>query len=57
MLLIQFSENIRDRLVARGFFSDAELTELLVALRRHLEDPETFQLSPVRFHAWGHKPV
>jgi SAM-dependent methyltransferase len=56
MQIIQFSENIRERLVARGFFSDAELTELLAALRRHLEDPETFQLSGVYFRAWGHKP-
>jgi SAM-dependent methyltransferase len=55
MLLIHFSENIREKFVTRGFFSDAELTELLVALRRHLENPETFQLSVVRFHAWGHK--
>ncbi len=57
MQIIQFSENIRERLVARGFFSDAELTELLAALRKHLEDPETFQLSGVSFQAWGHKPA
>ena len=57
MLLIQFMENVRERAVARGFFSDVELTDLLVALRRHLDDPETFQLSLVWFRAWGHKPA
>jgi len=57
MLLIQFMENIRERAVARGFFSNAELADLLVALRRHLEDTETFQLSLVWFHAWGRKPT
>ncbi len=56
MYLVHWSENIRERLVARGFFSDAELSELLVALRKHLEDPGTVQISPVRFRAWGHKP-
>jgi len=54
---IQFMENIRERAVARGFFSDVELTDLLAALKRHLEDTETVQLSPVRFRVWGHKPV
>lgn len=57
MLLVQFAENIREKAVARGFFSDAELTDLLVALRRHLEDPKTFQLSLVWFSAWGRKPA
>ena len=57
MYLIHWSENVRERLVARGFFSDAELSELLATLREHLEDPCTVQISPVRFRAWGHKPV
>ncbi len=56
MQIIQFMENIREKVVARGFFSDAELTDLLVSLRSHLEDPETFELSLVGFGAWGHKP-
>ena len=56
MQLIQFMENIRARAVARRFFSDVELTDLLMALRRHLEDHETFQLSLVAFRAWGRKP-
>ena len=53
---IQFMENIRERAVGRGFFSDPDLTDSLVVLRRHLEDPETIQLSPVSFRAWGNKP-
>ncbi len=55
MQIIQFSENIRERFVARGFFSDSDLTELLGALRRHLEDTETFQLSGVWFYTSGHR--
>lgn len=57
MNLIHWSENVGERFVARGFFSQAELTELLAALRRHLEDPDTFQLSALRVRAWGHKPA
>lgn len=53
---IWFMENIRQRAVARGLFSDVELTDLLATLRRHLEDLETFQLSHIWFRAWGHKP-
>jgi len=54
---IQFMENIRERAVAHRFFSDVELMDLLAGLRKHLEDPETVQLSPVRFRAWGRKPA
>ena len=57
MQSIQFMENIRERVIARGFFSDAELTNLLAGLRSHLEDPETLQLSPIGFRAWGRKPA
>jgi ubiquinone/menaquinone biosynthesis C-methylase UbiE len=56
MQLVQWSENIRERLIVGGFFSDAELTDALATLRRHLEDREIFQLSGVAFRAWGRKP-
>jgi SAM-dependent methyltransferase len=56
MQLIQFMENVQERAVARGFFSDVELRDVLVALRKHLEDRETFQLSVASFRAWGVKP-
>jgi hypothetical protein len=56
MQLVQWAENIRERLIVGGFFSDAELTDALATLRRHLEDREIFQLSGVAFRAWGRKP-
>jgi SAM-dependent methyltransferase len=57
MQIIQFTENVRDRVVGHGIFSDGELGDLLAAVRRHLDDPETFVLSTAAFRAWGHKPA
>jgi ubiquinone/menaquinone biosynthesis C-methylase UbiE len=57
MQIIQFMENVRERAIAHGLFSDTELTSLLETLKKHLEDPETLQLSLVSFRAWGRKPL
>lgn len=39
--------------MVRGFFPADELTNMVVALRRHLEDPDTVQVSHLGVHAWG----
>lgn len=56
MLLLEFVENARSRLLDQEVVGEAELNELTVALKRHLEDPETLVLSSVFVQAWGHVP-
>jgi SAM-dependent methyltransferase len=57
MILAEFVENLRERLLAQGVLTEAELTDLLGSLKRHLEDPDTLVVSHLFFQVWGHKPV
>jgi SAM-dependent methyltransferase len=57
MLLLQFAENLRERLLVQGVLAEAELDELLGALQQHLEDPDTLVVSHLYFQVWGRKPV
>jgi hypothetical protein len=41
LILLQFVENLRARLLAESFVDEAELEELTDELERHLEDPRT----------------
>jgi SAM-dependent methyltransferase len=56
MLLLEFVENARSRLLDQGVVGEAELNELTVALKRHLEDLETLVLSSFFVQAWGRVP-
>ena len=56
MLLLDFVENARVRLLEQQLIGEAELTELTALLKRHLEDPETLVLSSVFVQAWGRIP-
>lgn len=56
MLLLEFVENARSRLLDQQVIGEAELNELTAALKRHLEDPETLVLSSVFVQAWGRTP-
>jgi hypothetical protein len=53
MLVLDFVENARARLLDRQLIGEPELNELTARLRRHLEDPETLVLSSVFVQAWG----
>ena len=53
MLLLDFVENARARLLDQQLIGDAELNELTALLKRHVEDPETLVLSSVFIQAWG----
>jgi len=55
-LLLDFSENLSERLVAEGLASESELTGLKADLSRHLADPNTLVVSHLYFQAWGRKP-
>jgi SAM-dependent methyltransferase len=56
MLLLDFVENARLRLLDQHLIGEAELNELTALLRHHLEDPETLVLSSVFVQAWGRTP-
>ena len=57
LILLQFVENLRTRLLAEGFVDEAELEELTGVLGRHLEDPKTLVVSHLFFQVWGYKPA
>lgn len=55
-ILLDFAENVSERILAMSLVSEHELTDLKAALRRHLEDPQTLVVSALFFQAWGHAP-
>jgi hypothetical protein len=55
-LLLNFSENVSDRLVAQRLIAEPELTALKADLLRHLADPNTLVVSHLYFQSWGRKP-
>ncbi len=52
----QFLENLRERLLAAGLVTEAELTPLMAELKHHLDDPDTLVVSNLHFQVWGRKP-
>jgi hypothetical protein len=55
-LLLDFSENLSERLVAQKLIGGPELTALKAELSRHLADPDTLVVSHLYFQSWGRKP-
>jgi SAM-dependent methyltransferase len=55
-IFLDFIQNIRAAAVKDGFADEAELTQLVEALRQHLEDPDTMVVSHLFFQVWGRKP-
>ncbi len=55
-ILLDFLENVSERLVETGIASPTELEVLTDSLRRHLDDPDTLVVSHLFVQAWGHKP-
>jgi hypothetical protein len=56
MLLLDFVENARARLLDQQLIGEAEMNELTSLLSHHIEDPETLVLSSVFIQAWGCTP-
>jgi SAM-dependent methyltransferase len=52
---LDFVENLADRIVEQGLVDRNELAELKVLLKRHIEDPDTFAISPLFVQAWGRR--
>jgi hypothetical protein len=57
MLVLEFVENARSRILAAGLIGEAELDEATTALQRHLNDPGTLVVSSLFIQAWGKKPA
>src|SRR5262245_41815630 len=56
MLLLDFVENARYRILERELIEEAEFDELTAVLRRHLENPSTLVVSSLFLQAWGRIP-
>lgn len=56
MLLLDFVENARDRILERELMGKAELAELTAAVRQHLENPLTLVVSSLYLQTWGRIP-
>jgi len=54
-ILLDFADNLSQRIVAAGLVGERELSEMKAALRRHLADPDTLVVSHLFFQAWGRK--
>lgn len=55
MHLLWFTALGRDRMLEKGLFSPSELSDLVNALQRHLEQPDTLVLAHLLFQAWGQR--
>ncbi len=55
MHLLWFIALGRDRMLEKGLFSPSELPDLVNALQRHLEQPDTLVLAHLLFQAWGQR--
>ena len=55
MLVLDFAENARARLLERRLTTEKEFDELTRALRRHLEDAGTLVVSSLFLQTWARK--
>lgn len=56
-ILLDFAENLTERILAQKLVRERELSEMKVALSRHLANPDTLVISHLFLQAWGRKPV
>ena len=56
-ILLDFAENLSERILAQKLTGERELTDLKRAVRRHLDDPGTLVVSNLFFQSWGRKPA
>jgi len=54
-LLLDFAENLSERIVAHDLIGERELADLKRALAQHLADPNTLVISHLYIQAWGRK--
>jgi ubiquinone/menaquinone biosynthesis C-methylase UbiE len=56
-LLLDFTENLSDRLVDTGLVGEMELSEMKTALGQHLAADDTMVVSCLQVQAWGRKAL
>jgi hypothetical protein len=56
-IIPDLARSLRKPLLEMGLASEAELDELDLEARTHLEDPETVAVLGHLFLAWGRKPI
>ena len=56
MLLLEFAENARNRILESDLIAQPEFDELTAALQRHLENPSTLVVSSLFLQTWGRIP-
>jgi len=56
-LLLDFAENLRERLIEFKLIGEAELNDLVTSLRWHIEDPDTLVLPGIFSQVWGRRPL
>jgi hypothetical protein len=54
-ILLDFAENLSERILAQGLVGERELTEMKVTLGKHLANPDTLVVSHLFFQVWGRK--
>jgi SAM-dependent methyltransferase len=54
-LALDFMENLSGRVTEQRLVSPAELTDLKMLLKRHIDDPDTFVTSALLVQAWGRR--
>jgi len=54
-ILLDFAENLSERVVAEKMIDERRLINLKAALKHHLDDPQTLVVSHLFFQAWGRK--
>jgi SAM-dependent methyltransferase len=55
-ILLDFAENLRERILAQNLIAEQAFTDLKEGLRRHIENPETLVVHGPYFQVWGRKP-
>jgi hypothetical protein len=53
--LLDFAENLTERILAQKLVGERELSDMKAILRQHLANPDTLVVSHLFFQAWGRK--
>jgi SAM-dependent methyltransferase len=55
-LLLDFAENLRERILAENLITEKDFAALQEGMRRHIENPDTLVFIGPYVQAWGRKP-
>jgi SAM-dependent methyltransferase len=56
-LMLEFADNLKDRMIAQGHLTEADFIELRQDLARCIGDPEAFMVHGPFFQAWARRPT